>query len=325
MFKNFSPSALGAAGHQSEMIELALTFGFGGLDLNGAEFATRAELRGMPYARRLIDSAKIQVGTFPLPLEWDVDDDRFAKDLKKLPAIAAAAAEVGCTRCVATVAPAGDNRPYHENFEFHRLRFDAICKALEPAGVRLGVGFQAGEFRRKDQAFQFIHDFDALTLLLNMVEASNIGLVLDPWDMVVGGGSIDAIKGLPVEQIVAVEVAELPGEIPLADVDDKSRLLPSIDQARIDIVSALTMLSELGYEGPVTLKPSRSLFQGQRRDAVARKAGEALDRVWRAAGITGGGKTLAMAPVAQAVPDTKPEDAEAKPEDAAKAEVVAKS
>ena len=58
MFKNLNPSALGVSGHQSEILELALTYGFRGIDLNIVEFATRVKLRGMPYARRLIDSAR---------------------------------------------------------------------------------------------------------------------------------------------------------------------------------------------------------------------------------------------------------------------------
>jgi len=64
MFKNLNPAAIGISGHQSEIIELALTYGFAGIDLNIAEFATRARLKGLPYARRLIDSARIRVGTF---------------------------------------------------------------------------------------------------------------------------------------------------------------------------------------------------------------------------------------------------------------------
>ena len=69
MFKNLSPTALGVSGHQSEIIELALTYGFAGMDLDVADFATRAKLRGMPYARRLIDSANIRLGTFrPAPV-----------------------------------------------------------------------------------------------------------------------------------------------------------------------------------------------------------------------------------------------------------------
>ena len=128
MFKNLNPGALGVTGHQSEIIELALTYGFGGMDLNVVEFATRARLKSVEYARRLIDSAKLKLGSFALPFDWETDDETFAKDIAKLPEYAQAAVAAGCTRCIVTVAPANDTRPYHENFEFHRRRFQEICK-----------------------------------------------------------------------------------------------------------------------------------------------------------------------------------------------------
>ncbi len=286
MFKNLSPSALGVSGHESEIIELALTYGFKGVDLQVAEFATRAKLRGMPYARRLIDSAKIRVGTFQLPFDWDTEDELFKKELEKLPEYARAAAEVDCTRCVATLSPAGDERPYHENFEFHRRRFTEICEALQPAGVWFGVGFQAGEYLRKDHTFQFIHDLDALSLLLNMVDAPNMGLLLDIWDVVASGGSIDTIRNLPLGQIVAVQVADMPADVPLTELDENSRRLPGAENSQIDTAGALIALAEFGYNGPVTPKPSRGIFQSRRRDLVVKQCGEALEKVWRAAGLT---------------------------------------
>ena len=285
MFKNLNPGALGVSGHQSEIIELVLTYGFGGMDLNVVEFATRARLKGVEYARRLFDSAKLKLGTFALPLEWDTDDETFAKDLQKLPEYAQAAVAAGCTRCIATVPAASDKRPYHENFEFHKRRFQEICQALEPAGVRFGVGFQAAEYLRKDQAFQFVHDLDALTLLLNMVAAPNIGLLLDIWDVVVAGGSLDSIRKLPPEQIVAVHVADLPPAAGNGEIDDKSRLLPGGEGGRIDIATLLVYLKSVGYDGPVTPRPSRGIFQSRRRDLVVKQAGEAMDKVWRAAGL----------------------------------------
>ena len=235
----------------------------------------------MPYARRLIDSAKIRLGVFPLPLDWEADDETFQEELKKLPEWAQAAAEVDCTRCVATLAPASDQRPYHENFEFHRRRFHEICRALQPAGVRLGLGFRAAEFLRKDKAFQFIHDLDALTLLLNMIDAPNIGVLVDAWDVVAGGGSLESIRKLPVGQIVAVQVAEMPAGTALTDLDDKSRLLPGAENGRIDVTAVLAYLAEAGYDGPVTPKPSRAIFQTRRRDLIVKQTGEALDRCWR--------------------------------------------
>ena len=83
MFKNLNPTALGLSGHQSEIIELALTYGFAGMDLNITEFAARVRLKGMTYAAVADPDAGIRIGTFPLPLDWDTDDETFEKELKK--------------------------------------------------------------------------------------------------------------------------------------------------------------------------------------------------------------------------------------------------
>ena len=285
MFKNLNPGSLGISGHQSEIIELALTYGFAGMDLNIVEFATRVRLKGMAYARRLIDSARLRIGTFPLPFDWDLDDESFQKNLKKLSEYAACAAELGCSRCTTLLAPAGDSRPYHENFEFHRHRLSEICAALRPAGVRLAVGFQAAEYLRRNRAFQFIHELDSLSLLLNMVAASNAGLLLDIWDVVACGGSVDSVRKIAAGQIVAVQVADMPADVALSDLDDKSRLLPGAENGRIDAAALLVVLKELGYSGPITAKPSRGVFSSRRRDLVVKQTSEALDKAWRAAGL----------------------------------------
>jgi sugar phosphate isomerase/epimerase len=285
MFKNLNPWALGVSGHQSEILELALTYGFRGIDVNIVEFATRVKLRGMPYARRLIDSAKVRLGTFRLPLEWDVEDEAFGKDLEKLSQYVQVAAEIGCTRCVCTIEPAGDKRPYHESFEFHRRRFAEVCRVLEPGGVRLGVGIRAAEALRKGQAFQFIHDMDALSLLLSMVGAPNIGVLVDLWDLQVSGAGTDAFRALTLQQIVAVQLADMPADVKPADLTEQHRLLPG-STGQIDAAAALATLAELGYDGPVTPVVDRRNFESTRRDRIVRQAGEAMDKLWRAAGLT---------------------------------------
>ncbi len=296
MFKNLNARALGVSGHQSEVIELALTYGFHGFDVDIVQIAGRAKAKGMPYARRLIDSAKIRLGTFPLPLDWDTDDDLFKPELAKLPEYAQVAAEIGCTRCVATVQPAGDKRPYHENFEFHRHRFSDVCEALAPAGVRLGVGFRAAENLRRSQAFQFIHDLDALSLLINMIDAPNFGLLLDVWDLHVSGGTLESVRGLKAEKIVAVQLADVPDEgKPVAELTEKSRRLP-VEEGGIGLPAYLAALAELGYDGPVALKPDRSALAGMRRDRIVRTVGEAFDQLWKSAGLTAEGKLKASAP-----------------------------
>ncbi len=294
MFKNLNPSALGITGHQSEIIELALTYGFMGIDLNARDFTTRVQRRGMEHARRLIDSARIQIGTFALPFDPEAEDEEFKLGLQRLPAVAEAMAAVGCSRCLITVAPAGDKRPYHENFEFHRRRFGEICQALDPHGVRLGIGFQAAEYLRKEHAFQFIHDFDALCLLVSMIAADNVGMLVDVWDLYVGGGNMEALRNISGHQIVAVQVAELAADQAPAEVDVNSRLLPNDENGRIDVAAVLRLLREMGYDGPVTPAPSRGALPSKRRDVIVRRTGEALEAVWRTAGL-GADDRLAIA------------------------------
>mgnify|MGYP000992905894 CR=1 FL=1 len=293
MFKNINAAAIGVSGHQSEIIELALTNGFQGMDIDIGEIATRVRLHGAAYAKRLLASARLRLGVFALPLDLGCDDATFEKRLQKLSEYCQVAADVGCTRCVTAVSPASDQRPYHENFELHRRRLAEVCKVLAPAGVRLGVGFCAAEYLRKGKAFQFIHDLDALSLLVSMAGSSNLGLLLDVWEVFVAGGTVDAIRKLPVEQIVAVDLANLAAGVSAADSNEDSRLLPGAEDGAIDVGAVLAALAQMGYTGPVTPKPSRNLLKNQRREAVVREVGESLSRVWRAAGLAAPGRPIA--------------------------------
>ncbi len=97
-----------------------------------------------------------------------------------------------------------------------------------------------------------------MSLLLNMVAAPNLGLLLDTWDLVACGGTIESLRKLPAKQIIAVQVADMPAGVAPPDLDEKSRLLPGGENGQIDVAGFLRLLRELGYEGPVTVKPSRS-------------------------------------------------------------------
>ena len=69
MFKNLNLEVLGVSGRTSEIIELALSFGFKGVDLDLVNFQQQVQVNGLARARRLLDSAKLKIGTFRLPLE----------------------------------------------------------------------------------------------------------------------------------------------------------------------------------------------------------------------------------------------------------------
>ncbi|MFZ5833006.1 MAG: sugar phosphate isomerase/epimerase family protein [Planctomycetota bacterium] len=296
MFKNLNPSGLSISGHQSEIIELALTYGFSGMDLSAADFASRAKHKGMPYARRLLDSAKIRLGNYPLGFNIDIAEDEFKKNLARLPEIAHAASEVGCTRCTVTLPPTSDSRPYHDNFEFHRGRLAEVCKTLQPFGVRLAVGFQAAESLRKNAQFEFIHDLDALLTLVNMVDAGNLGVLLDVWEVFVAGGSVETIRKVPAQKLVSVQVAELTADVAPTEVSDSARLLPVDARGKIGLAAVMSAIQQIGFDGPVTPKVARGAFTTRKRDLVVKQAGEAMEQLWQAANLPAEPRRVAAAP-----------------------------
>ena len=176
MFKNLSPEALGISGRDSEIIELALSHGFKGLDLDLVEFAEQVRAQGMARASRLIASARLKIGSFRLPVRLGGDAPDYKADLERLPALSEIAEQLGCARAVTVLEPGCDSRPFHENFELHRRRLAEVADLLRQRKIRLGVGFLAPIRCREGCAFQFIRTFDELMMLLRNIGPPNIGV-----------------------------------------------------------------------------------------------------------------------------------------------------
>ncbi|MGH7140573.1 MAG: sugar phosphate isomerase/epimerase family protein, partial [Pirellulales bacterium] len=244
MFKNLDAKALGLSATQSETIELALSFGFRGIDLDIAEFANEVKASGLSKARRLLDSAKLKIGSFPLPIDWQ-QEDGFDDELKKLAEVAALAASIGARRAVTVVAPGNDERPYHENFEFYGRRLTELGRSLAQHDLKLAVGFDASAAVGHGKSFEFIRDLDALLVLLSTVQSENVGLWLDVWQVWASGASVDEARGkLARGQVVVVSLSDADGDQPDARQPD-SRRLPG-ETGIIDCTAVLARLAELG-------------------------------------------------------------------------------
>jgi sugar phosphate isomerase/epimerase len=297
MYRNLNIRLLGIAGRQSEVIELALSHRFKGMDLDLAEFAGQVETSGLAHARRLIDSARIKLGSFRLPVQWsgaEDDPDAYARDLAKLPKAAELAAAIGCTRAVTGVAPASDERPYHENFEFHRKRLVEIADVLSGHGVKLGLEIVTSPMARAGRAFQFIADYDGLVQLVKLVSADNVGITLDTWDLLTSGGDLATIKKLPANKIVSVVLCDAATGADPATATEGQQLLPGEGGGgQIDCTAALVSLAEVGYDGPIAPKAGATALHGLSRDAKVKKAAELLAQLWKQAGLSADGKLSA--------------------------------
>ncbi len=289
MYRNLSPASLNITGRQSEIIELSLSYGFKGIDVDLSDFEQSVKANGLPHARRYLDSAKLKFGTFQLPIVWDEDDDVYKAGLAEMNERASLAAQLGLNRAVVTISPANDLRPYHENFEFHRRRLAELGEALAPHGTKLGIQFRAAADLRRDRAFQFIHTFDALATLIGMIRQPNVGAVVDLFEIYTGGGSLEDVRKLEGSKIVSVIISDLPTDKPAADCSENDRLLPG-ETGTIDLTAILTTLAELGYDGPITPSLSAERAAGMKREQIVKTAGDRLKQAWSAAGLNPAGK-----------------------------------
>lgn len=272
MYRNLNIASLGISGCQSELIELAMTYGFRGLDLDMEKLHRQVETRGLDHASRFLRSARMRVGSFAAPIRWTADEYR--EDLERLPKIAKTAAEVGCQACVIQTVPGREGLPYHENFEEHRRRFAEIAERLAPHNIRLGIAFSTAP--PKDGEQSFINAVDAFLTLAKTVVGKNVGIVLDLWEWHFGGGTLAQLREIGVDKIVMVRVADAPaGKDALAN---RSRLLPG-DTGIVRAMEPIAWLKEAKYPGPITPYPNPALMKGITRDQIIKRAADGLDRV----------------------------------------------
>ncbi len=294
MYKTLCPEALGITGRQSELIELAMTYGFEGLDIDFPQFAKQVGLRGLDHAARFLRSSQLKIGALNLPVCWDEEDDLFKKELKGLPQVLEIASTIGARDFYLTVKPASDTRPYHKNFEFHRDRIAEIAEVLASNDLRLGLSFLAPAYHRKGYEYQFISSPDALVTLMKTTAVTNLAVLVDLWHWRVGGGTIEQLRELAPRQVVTVRLADIPDDASLETITEEDRLLPGTTGV-VDSVAALRALREIGYDGPVAPYPNPHQLKGQTRDRIVQRAKESLESALKASRLE---KTASLSAVA---------------------------
>jgi sugar phosphate isomerase/epimerase len=285
MLKNFSPASLGINGRQSELIELALTYGFTAMDVDMHEMLRRAQRTNVEDAAKYLEAAEIQIGGFELGIDLDADEEAFAILLAGVHPIADLAKQLGGTRSYVRVPAATDRLPYHEYFDIQSNRLTQISRVLEPRGIQLGIGFSAGKELEEGKEFPFTRNVDGLIALLKSVSATNVGILLDTWDWVVGEGTIEQLRELGTDDVVAVRLGSVTADADLSVVNSGDRVLPE-QEGGLNHVDVIKQLESISFQGPVCPSASNQSYKGQTRESIVQRAQEAIDGISTAAGLT---------------------------------------
>lgn len=293
MFSSFNARALGLDLPPEEAIDLASAAGFDGIDLMVRDLVD-AGLDPRELRKR-IDDRGLRPGAWPLAIDWrDAEDERFRRDLARLPRYAEAAAVLGLTRTGTWVRPDLAIEPGEDPaavvdraFRFHRDRLGAIAQVLGASGIRLGLEVLGVESLRIAGRPVFIARMGEplLSRLLDALEERGeaVGLLLDLWHLYAAAETPDDLGPRAWERIVWVHVADLPIG---ADGDrramiDTIRGLPG-EHGAIPIRHDLARLQAAGYAGPVTVEPlpSCASLRGLTAPEIAAKAIRALNDCW---------------------------------------------
>lgn len=289
MFKNLDGEVFGIFSRQNEVVEIALTHGFRSISVDLGDMQNRADAFDEFFATRFIQSAResfdpFQVGEFKLPVDVSASEEVFNKQMARLETCCNLAKVIDAKRCYTTVAPGSATLAYKENFELHRERLGLVADKLNESGISLGIGIDACASSRKNFENDFIFQAEPVLTLIKTISRPNVGLSLDVWNWVVGGGGVEQLQELTADQIINVRLADLPVGVSMDDLVPTQRLLPGTTDSTVclDMVKAL---KEKGYTGPVTPTPALVQFSGTPRESMVARTRESIDTILEKAGI----------------------------------------
>jgi sugar phosphate isomerase/epimerase len=176
-----------------------------------------------------------------------------------------------------------DDRPYEENFAFHRERLEPVVEVLADHGIDLGLEYLGPQTLRTGHEYEFIHDSDGMLDLCSAV-GDNAGLLLDSWHWYTAGESGEALASLDADDVVDVHVNDAPRGVPVDEHVDSERAMPG-ETGVIDIESFLQCLDAVGYDGPVMVEPFSDELNAMDPQAAAERTMDSLETILDRAGI----------------------------------------
>ncbi len=284
MYKNLNCELLGISGRQSEIIELALTYGFRGIDLDIDDLVKRCSRSSFESASRFLSSSKLNVATFQAPIDLDCDDETFTAKCAQLNVVAEIAGRVNASVAVVSVPAATDRLPYPEYFEVIRQRISQIAEVFAKENINVALTFSPQEAATDEKEFKFIRDVEGFVALFKACTNPNVGIVFDSWDWHIGGGSPETLDTIELSKVLAVRISDCKEGFEAAAATEDDCVLPG-STGVIDNVTYLKKFVEAGVELSVAARGLPGVGNATRRDAFISSTQDVLDKTFEETGI----------------------------------------
>ena len=277
MYKSFSSELLWFPGRSlKDDVPLAAKYKYEGISF---DIKRESAVFSAESFSSLLAEHGLRPASFALPVEFRKEKETFDTGIKALPALCEFAQRTGTTRCTAYIMPFSDTLDYKTNFLQHKKRLRAAAEILEEYGIRFGLEFISPPLFRKGRAYEFIHNLDGVSDLLDAIGTSNLGHLLDVfhWDM--AGQIFDDFKKIQGnEQIIVAHINDAPKGFSREEQPNHQRELPGATGV-LRINDFIKGLRELNYDGPVLVEPFNESLRNQNFEDAVKAAKAAMDKV----------------------------------------------
>ncbi len=280
MYKTLDTNLLDITGRSTEVIELALTYGFVGINVDMMDMFKRSQRATFESASRFLVSSKLHVASFAAPISLDDDDTSFASSLAQLQQVADIAGKLQ-SNCAVVNIPTGTNRlPYHEYFDVIRKRIDQLADVLGQHGVRLALRFCAIPDAEEKQ-FKFVRDVEGFVALVKSCSSKNVGIVLDTWNWHLGGGKQSQLDEIGPDRVAIVYIADCKEGVDAAAATCEDRILPTSS----GVIDNVSWLKKLGNRQIPITAYGAAPSEISTRDALIAHVQDTIDELLTAAGL----------------------------------------
>jgi len=280
--KFYSNLAIGLLGpfHTTvpETIDLAVKYGFEGVDPNADYFASLSD----DDLKRLLDNMQaknLKFGAANLAVDFRKDEATFSDGLKKLPDTAASLQRAGISRVSTWFAPTSNDLTYLQNFRQHAYRMRQCAQILDDHGQRLGFEYVAPRTSLRRGRYPFVHTMAEMKEFIAAVGTSNLGFRLDSWHWFNAEDTVKDLLSLHNSDVVTVDLNDAPAGLTLDDYKDGQRELPAATGV-IPIKGFLDALVQIGYDGPIQAEPNNPDLRAMPMDQALTNTSAAMKKAF---------------------------------------------
>jgi sugar phosphate isomerase/epimerase len=271
---DLTPGAIGVQAGYPQLVELAARHGFESIAPDPAYLATLSDAERADLLASM-KSKNLTFGAAGLPVEFRRDEETFRKGLELLPAAALALQKAGATRVGTYIMPNSDELTYLANFQRHADRLREVARILGDHGLRFGLEYVGPKTLWTARKYPFLHTLAETRELIAAIDRPNVGLVLDSWHWYTAGETVEDLKTLTNDDVVACDLNDAPAGLPVDQQIDSRRELPAATGV-IDLKSFLETLVSIGYDGPVRAEPFNAPLNALDNDAALATTSAAL-------------------------------------------------